>query len=325
MSLHQSTVDEESFESPSLKLTDSSVSTPSLPPSTPVSSNHTVMSIATELSNLNLHFEKTPETTVDICVSNLRSILGSSILISNVFMQKREELKQCIITISHFNHVAVLEITLPPNYPKTQSPIFKFGTRSTIDSVTRKELTKVLKTAAASDLKKKKNCLDHCIKIFVTQLKALLVSYPCFLNGGIFMFQIFQTEERTNDSSKILNTTPQVYGGQQDYSIPFPRTSGARFCGSGVLVCFTRPTQVRHVSQRPARAEPSTPRSLSALNALTNNLSVNTKYSNYYSGGNADKNISVSMYFHQDNNSSRVNINCSFPYHHKYSRLFLET
>ncbi|XP_075181564.1 GATOR2 complex protein WDR59 [Anomaloglossus baeobatrachus] len=54
-----------------------------------------------------------------------------------------------------------------------------------------------------------------------------------------------------------------AYGSYQDANIPFPRTSGARFCGAGYLVYFTRPMTI-HRAISPT--EP-TPRSLSALSA----------------------------------------------------------
>uniref|UniRef100_K7G0Q8 WD repeat domain 59 n=1 Tax=Pelodiscus sinensis TaxID=13735 RepID=K7G0Q8_PELSI len=59
-----------------------------------------------------------------------------------------------------------------------------------------------------------------------------------------------------------------AYGSYQDSNIPFPRTPGARFCGAGYLVYFTRPmTMHRAVSP----TEP-TPRSLSALSAYHSGL-----------------------------------------------------
>ena len=32
--------------------------------------------------------------------------------------------------------------------------------------------------------------------------------------------------------------SPVGVGGFQDSNVPYPRTSGARFCGTGQLVCF---------------------------------------------------------------------------------------
>ncbi|MEQ2217347.1 hypothetical protein XENOCAPTIV_006262, partial [Xenoophorus captivus] len=70
----------------------------------------------------------------------------------------------------------------------------------------------------------------------------------------------------SNPVTPSLQAFPRVtstYGSYQDANIPFPRTSGARFCGTGCLVYFTRPITM-HRSVPPT--EP-TPRSLSALSA----------------------------------------------------------
>ncbi|XP_013408136.2 GATOR complex protein WDR59-like [Lingula anatina] len=52
------------------------------------------------------------------------------------------------------------------------------------------------------------------------------------------------------------------YGSLQDANIPFPRTSGARFCGTDHLVCFVRPSHMHR-----QRTSEITPRALSALSA----------------------------------------------------------
>ncbi|KAB7494585.1 WD repeat-containing protein 59 [Armadillidium nasatum] len=101
----------------------------------------------------------------------------------------------------------------------------------------------------------------------------------------------------------------QMYGSQQDYTIPFPRTSGARFCSSGYLVCFTRPSVWKHST---SRERTLTPRSLSALGAhinslypqLTSGSATSPKYNYLYpvTGQSpcAEHNISIAMYYYQD-------------------------
>ena len=48
-------------------------------------------------------------------------------------------------------------------------------------------------------------------------------------------------------SSDYYQTT-MSYGAFQDTSIPYPRTSGSRFCSNGLLVCFGRPAYQIKVS-----------------------------------------------------------------------------
>lgn len=99
--------------------------------------------------------------------------------------------------------------------------------------------------------------------------------------------------EKLTGTSTSKTTTTMIelfpshhYGSYLDASVPFPRTSGARFCASDILVCFGRPP---HLEQINAPME-STPRSLSALsgyllthyrttnlNSLSNPSSIQSK------------------------------------------------
>ncbi|PFX34828.1 WD repeat-containing protein 59 [Stylophora pistillata] len=59
---------------------------------------------------------------------------------------------------------------------------------------------------------------------------------------------------------------PVSYGSYSDAAIPFPRTSGAKFCACGLLVCFNLPG--RYSGRVGSGGEP-TPRSLSAFSAYS--------------------------------------------------------
>merc|ERR1719410_1240851 len=49
----------------------------------------------------------------------------------------------------------------------------------------------------------------------------------------------------------------------QDTIVPYPRTSGSRFCSNGLLVCFGRPTfQIKVSNDKPESSQ--TPRTYSA-------------------------------------------------------------
>lgn len=52
-------------------------------------------------------------------------------------------------------------------------------------------------------------------------------------------------------------------------NVPFPRTSGARFCSVGMLVCFGRPSYLRRIK---SNTDSGTPRSLSALGPFLSQL-----------------------------------------------------
>lgn len=102
-----------------------------------------------------------------------------------------------------------------------------------------------------------------------------------------------------------------AYGSYQDANIPFPRTSGARFCGAGYLVYFTRPmTMHRAVSP----TEP-TPRSLSALSAYHTGLIAPMKIRTeapgnlrLYSGSptrSEKEQVSISSFYYKERKSRR--------------------
>jgi len=131
------------------------------------------------------------------------------------------------------------------------------------------------------------------------------------------------------DNNNFLNS-PNICANYQDSYIPFPRTSGAKFCcvGTyilvfqlhvflivfwiGILVCFGRPSYARRVSIKPGDA---TPRALSALdNSIGNSESFMPMYRSSYVPTNDNMSIS-SYYFHDrvrniwiDKNKNSTNI-----------------
>ncbi|KAF3832168.1 hypothetical protein F7725_025833 [Dissostichus mawsoni] len=106
---------------------------------------------------------------------------------------------------------------------------------TTIPSAMKTKIQKILTDTSLQKVKRNQNCLEPCVRQLVSCLESDM-AFP-----------------------RVTNT----YGSYQDANIPFPRTSGARFCGTGCLVYFTRPITM-HRSVPPT--EP-TPRSLSALSA----------------------------------------------------------
>ncbi|KAK4303934.1 hypothetical protein Pmani_024108 [Petrolisthes manimaculis] len=201
------------------------------------------------------------------------------------------EKRQCQVTAQHRSHTVYLTITFPLTYPHQQTPNFKFDYGTTLDHACKAELLKVLKNTATHYQRKRKACLEPCIRVFVMQLKALL------------------GDERVNSLEAQLSSgyPGQVYGSYQDHRVPFPRTSGARFCSAGILVCFARPILLKKGS---SRTESSTPRSLSALGAYITNVlpqisatvPTSPQYGYLYPSPSpsADPNISISNYYYQD-------------------------
>lgn len=110
-------------------------------------------------------------------------------------------------------------------------------------------------------MKRNQNCLEPCVRLLVSCLESdgVMVSellYSSFPNcshdhqqhHARFLFLLFLQSDvqedgtnpyvLTNPVTPALPAFPRVsntYGSYQDSNIPFPRTSGARFCGTGGL------------------------------------------------------------------------------------------
>ncbi|XP_050688408.1 GATOR complex protein WDR59-like isoform X5 [Eriocheir sinensis] len=223
--------------------------------------------------------------------SLLNTSLDSS-QVNSVEVVTEIEKRLCQVTAKHRNHTVSLTISFPVTYPRQHTPAFKFSYGTTIDYACKADLLKVLKNTASQYQRKRKPCLEPCIRVFVMQLKALL------------------DDERMNSVEVQLGTGyGKVYGSYQDHSVPFPRTSGARFSSADTLVCFARPTFLKKGS---LRTESSTPRSLSALAAYITNVlpqmsstvPTSPKYNYSYPpispSPSAEHSISISNYYYQD-------------------------
>ncbi|XP_029839965.3 GATOR complex protein WDR59 isoform X1 [Ixodes scapularis] len=174
-----------------------------------------------------------------------------NINIPKVIVQELDPGKRvCCVTVTVGMHILGLKLTFPQLYPYNASPTFQFLKGTTVDSNVKAKLLRVLRMTSEQHVKRNRSCLEPCLRQLVATLESCIES----------------AEVEDNDSGYIserLKLPYAVYGSFQDSSVPFPRTSGARFCGADYLVCFTRPS---HFQKMNAPTE-VTPRSLSALGA----------------------------------------------------------
>ncbi|XP_064466934.1 GATOR2 complex protein WDR59-like isoform X2 [Ornithodoros turicata] len=174
-----------------------------------------------------------------------------NINIPKVIIQELDaEKRVCCVTVTVGMHMLGLKLIFPQLYPFNASPTFQFLKGTTIDSSVKAKLLKVLRLTSEQYVKRKRSCLEPCLRQLVTTLESCMLS----------------SEVEDSDGSHLaerMKHSYAVYGSFQDSSVPFPRTSGARFCGADCLVCFTRPS---HFQKMNAPTE-VTPRSLSALGA----------------------------------------------------------
>nr|XP_027201806.1 GATOR complex protein WDR59-like [Dermatophagoides pteronyssinus] len=184
--------------------------------------------------------------------------------IANLMIEELNVNKRFCIASIKSSIICRLKIFFPINYPNT-IPVFTFlndqpvpsfnsNTTKLLDDKTKKEILTDLQSTATFLVKHNRNCLEKCLRQFVH-----LIEESTSLN-------LIQTNSNTNTNIKqtISDYLPtHQYVSYLDASVPFPRTSGARFCSSEILVCFGRPP---HLEQMNVPTE-YTPRSLSALSS----------------------------------------------------------
>nr|XP_060644037.1 GATOR complex protein WDR59 isoform X3 [Anolis sagrei ordinatus] len=181
-----------------------------------------------------------------------------NVQIRNVNMEMDAVNRSCTVSVHCSNHRVKMLVMFPAQYPNNAAPSFQFVSQTTIPSTMKAKLLKILKDTSMQKVKRNQCCLEPCLRQLVSCLESV----------------VNQEDSSSGNPYSVtppLPTFPRVtnaYGSYQDSNIPFPRTSGARFCGAGYLVYFTRPmTMHRAVSP----TEP-TPRSLSALSAYHSGL-----------------------------------------------------
>ncbi|GAB1293670.1 GATOR complex protein WDR59 [Apodemus speciosus] len=205
-----------------------------------------------------------------------------NVQIRNVNVEMDAADRSCTVSVHCSNHRVKMLVTFPAQYPNNAAPSFQFINPTTITSTVKAKLLKILK-----DTSLQKNQEDSAS------------SNPFALPNSV-----------TPPLPTFARVTT-AYGSYQDANIPFPRTSGARFCGAGYLVYFTRPmTMHRAVSP----TEP-TPRSLSALSAYHTGLIAPMKIRTeapgnlrLYSGSptrSEKEQVSISSFYYKERKSRR--------------------
>ncbi|XP_054266064.1 GATOR complex protein WDR59-like isoform X1 [Macrosteles quadrilineatus] len=179
----------------------------------------------------------------------------------NITFDKMDVVRRtCSAKISVGSHIVYLLITFPPNYPYGSAPAFQFASGSNVDIVVKTKLLKVMKHTAQQRVHRNRSCLDPCLRQAVATLEQISANEEVDKN-------------RLQISPVSLVDHSSIFTGYQDASIPYPRTSGAKFCNVGLLVTFCKSGSVRRLA---GRTEAVTPRSLSALPEPV--LSVSSSY-----------------------------------------------
>ncbi|XP_012661614.1 GATOR complex protein WDR59 isoform X2 [Otolemur garnettii] len=228
-----------------------------------------------------------------------------NVQIRNVNVEMDAADRSCTVSVHCSGHRVKMLVKFPAQYPNNAAPSFQFVNPTTITSTMKAKLLKILKDTSLQKVKRNQSCLEPCLRQLVSCLESFVnqedsaSSNPFALPNSV-----------TPPLPTFARVTP-AYGSYQDANIPFPRTSGARFCGAGYLVYFTRPmTMHRAVSP----TEP-TPRSLSALSAYHTGLIAPMKIRTeapgnlrLYSGSptrSEKEQVSISSFYYKERMSPR--------------------
>ncbi|CAH1183281.1 unnamed protein product [Phaedon cochleariae] len=172
--------------------------------------------------------------------------------IPNLKVRKMDPVARNVLVKATINNFTVnLKVSFPSAYPHGVPPGFEvIKEDSNVSDSIVVQLLQMLKHLAQQRVSKNRTCLEPCLRQMVTTLEQL------------------SSDLESNRFDRQYIEPSSIFGGYNDAYIPFPRTSGAKFCSVGILVCFGRPIHPRKLSSKldsTPRALTTTPRALSAL------------------------------------------------------------
>lgn len=189
----------------------------------------------------------------------------------------------CLVTARAKSVTCRLRVALPHRYPHSDCPTFtiidssQYGSES-LNREAKEKLLCLLDETAKMQLNRSRNCIEPCLRKFIAMLQKI-TSHGLHKKRGV-------------KSGFDQRDDPISISAQRDHSVPFPPTSGARFCGN-LLVCFGRPMlpTVNTLSENDsANWLVETPRSLAQLSAQLENM----RRQGYYNLPN----ISISYFYY---------------------------
>lgn len=192
--------------------------------------------------------------------------------------------------------VVFLKVSFPDAYPYGVPPVFLITEGSNVSDAIGVQLLQMLKHLAQQRVSKNRTCLEPCLRQMITTLEQLSSS---------------SENSKSYDNGSFIERN--FFGNYNEAYIPFPRTSGAKFCSVGTLVCFGRPIQTRRVSSKSdlSRGYTTTPRALSALE-------------NVFGKRTNDYGVTVSsLYFQRQRSRAKFNFSKSKAVVHIYDALGL--
>ncbi|GIY95576.1 GATOR complex protein WDR59 [Caerostris extrusa] len=210
--------------------------------------------------------------------------------------------RTCTVTVVSGKYIVILKMSFPANYPNQNPPSFQFCKGTNIDDEMKSKILKVLKMVSHQQVRRSRSCIEPCLRQLVSTLDSLITEDKGQPHIPESPIHIDPTKQAFNSLSHY---------GFQDVSVPFPRTSGARFCGADLLVVFTRPSHLQRINA----PTDDTPRSLSALSAYlashvvlplkgrtttSSPAQYNIIYNPLAQSPSTETSVSISSFYHQD-------------------------
>ena len=149
---------------------------------------------------------ESPATLLKRELSNID--YGEKVVIYKIDLHNRI----CVFQTETHLHVIYLEVNFPINYPH-EAPQFAFLAKTTLNQERGYAIIKRLRNIASGLTNKGLTCLDQVLRVYEEELKDIIL----------------------REEKEAMSMKAKYY---RDSNVPYPRISGARFCGSGQLVCF---------------------------------------------------------------------------------------
>ncbi|XP_021358259.1 WD repeat-containing protein 59-like isoform X8 [Mizuhopecten yessoensis] len=153
--------------------------------------------------------------------------------------------RTCIVLAMANNHNVRLKLVFPDNYPNNDMPSLDI-LFATINNKVQQRLHLGLTDICLKHVTRNTNCLEPVLRQLATYLEKLTIDDRRTPESETSMHLPF-----THKPTKQLhghNKFSAHYGPYHyllDHNIPFPRTSGARFCAAGFLVVFGRAREAK--------------------------------------------------------------------------------
>ncbi|XP_065641638.1 GATOR2 complex protein WDR59 isoform X2 [Hydra vulgaris] len=171
--------------------------------------------------------------------------------------------RKCTV-VTNLHGLMKLKISFPASYPDKIAPNFQFS-KSSKTNLDLDKILKGLEELSLQHVKFNRPCLEPCLRYLKQQIEGFM-SQDSVKSDDI---SATTPSDVLPSSSFTFRKSDTSDYSSLDYTVPFPRTCGARFCGVGDrLVVFARPAKFNNIIS----AERSS-RSLSALYAYYQKIS----------------------------------------------------